>query len=155
VKFTIVDTSVLCEFLEVPGLCNRPKEVQAELIQRTAAMERFVLTITTVIETGNHIAQVKTGDKQAAVERFTGLLERTLRGEGPFVFNQVAWNDVFLSELFAGNSTGQSIGQHALNAGLGAGDLAILVERDRLLATSAYTEAFVWTLDAKLHAYNT
>jgi hypothetical protein len=44
--------------------------------------------------------------------------------------------------------------QHALNAGLGAGDLAILVERDRLLATSAYTEAFVWTLDAKLHAYN-
>src|SRR5712692_9604857 len=154
-RFTIVDTSVLCEFLEVPGLCNHPKEVQSEMLRRTAALERFVLPITTVIETGNHIAQVKTGNKRAAVERFTGLLERTLRGEGPFVFNQIAWGEVFLSELFAGNSTGQSLGQHALNAGLGAGDLAILVERDRLLATSAYTEAFVWTLDAKLHAYNT
>ena len=153
-RFTIVDTSVLCELLEVPGLCSRPKEVQEEFRQRLRSKERLVLPVTAVIETGNHIAQVKSGDKRSAVARFASLLEETLRGEGPFVLTEASWDTAFVAELFRGDSTGQSLSEHALNAGLGAGDLAILVERDRLLASSAYTEAFVWSLDRRLLAFN-
>ncbi|HWD10175.1 MAG TPA: hypothetical protein VHA57_13890 [Actinomycetota bacterium] len=153
-RFTIVDTSVLCELLEVPGLSSRPKEVQEEFRQRLRAKERLVLPVTAVIETGNHIAQVKTGNKAAAVARFATLLAETLAGGGPFILTEASWDAAFVAELCRGNSTGQSLSEHALNAGLGAGDLAILVERDRLLAASAYTEAFVWTLDRKLLAFN-
>ena len=153
-KFTIIDTSVVCEFLAVPGLSDHPEEVQAELKERAANGERFVVPIAAVIETGNHIAQVKAGDRWAAAARFAALLERARREEGPFVLHRVSWNEDFLRELCGGNATGQTLGELAGHGTLGAGDVAILVERDRILASSAYTEALLWTLDRKLEAYN-
>lgn len=153
-KFTIIDTSVLCEFLAVPGFCSDPQGVQAEFKERAAAGERFVVPIAAVIETGNHIAQIKQGDRWAAAARFAALMDAAIREEGPFVLHRIAWDDEFLGELCGGNGTGQTLGQLAGNGTLGAGDVAILVERDRLLASSAYAEAFLWTLDVGLQAYN-
>ena len=55
----MIDTSVLCEMLQVPGKSNpaRGAEVRAEIDRRWRDGERFVIPITAVIETGNHIAQ--------------------------------------------------------------------------------------------------
>lgn len=153
-RFTIIDTSVLCEFLAVPGVCKQPEAVQAEFKSRATAGERFVVPITAVIETGNHIAQIKSGDRWGAATRFANLLGAAMREESPFVLHRVAWDDEFLSELCGGNATGQTLGQLAGTGTLGAGDVAILVERDRLLASTAYAEAFLWTLDGRLQAFN-
>jgi hypothetical protein len=153
-KFTIIDTSVLCEFLEVPGMCSNPKDVQLELRIRAESGERFVVPIASVIETGNHIAQIKSGDRWAATQRFVALLEEAAAEGGPFVLHRVSWDEEFLAELRSGDGTGETLLELSGNGKLGSGDVAILVERDRLLGSSAYAQAYLWTLDEKLDRYN-
>ncbi len=153
---TLIDTTVLCEWLDVPGLAARAGEVQAELRERAVSGEQFVLPVTTLIETGNHIAQVKAGDRWAAAERFVNLLRAVVADpdDGPFVLSRVTWDASLLARLLDGDSTHQTLLELAGNGILGAGDIAILVERDLLLTESGFTVARVWTHDAKLAAFS-
>ena len=113
--------------------------------------ERFVIPITAVIETGNHIAQAPAIDAR----RPNGSLHcrpPPARAEAPFTVHRASLDDQFLAELCAGNATGQPFIDLA-DAGMGAGDIAILVERDRFKRDSAYTDVHVWTLDMALGAH--
>lgn len=47
-----IDTSVLLEFLDVPGHNGRHAEITAEMERRIAHNVTFVLPVTTIIETG-------------------------------------------------------------------------------------------------------
>jgi hypothetical protein len=79
------------------------------------------------------------GARREAAERLVHLLRAAMTGEVPFVLNQVAWDDVFLDALCEGDSTHQSFVDLAGNGLMGAGDLAILVERDQFVAASAFS----------------
>ncbi len=151
--FTFVDTSVLCELLQVPGKSSpaRAVEVQAEADRRYGAGERFVIPITAVIETGNHIAQAD-GNRYQVAERLVALLQLALSEASPWRVLQTRLGPDFLSSLCAGDSTGQSL-QALAAAKVGAGDVAILVERDQLVAGSAATSVQVWTFDEGLAAH--
>jgi hypothetical protein len=150
---TFVDTSVLCELLQVPGKCQQHQDVRDEFERRIDAGEQFVIPITAVIETGNHIAQAGAGDRRAAADRFCKLLEAARSGESPFAVHEPSWDDAFLSELCGGNATGEPFVDLAGSGRMGAGDVAILVERDRFRAGSAYIDVDIWTLEAILGAY--
>lgn len=150
-KVTFIDTSVLCELLAVPGMCSQHDDIRTEFELRGDDGQQFVIPITAVIETGNHIAQ-SAGDRRAAAERFVGFLAAAGASESPFTVHRLGWDDEFLRELCAGNATGQPFIDLA-NARMGAGDVAILVERDRFKRDSAYTHVQVWTLDEALGAY--
>lgn len=151
-RVTFIDTSVLCELLEVPGMCSKHEDIRTEFeLRADEEGERFVIPITAVIETGNHIAQ-SGGDRRAAAERFVGFLAAAGSSEAPFTVHRLSWDDDFLTELCAGNATGQPFIDLA-SAKMGAGDVAILVERDRFKRDSAYTDVQVWTLDEALRAY--
>ncbi|MGH9181685.1 MAG: hypothetical protein ACRDY5_08225, partial [Acidimicrobiales bacterium] len=82
---TFVDTSVLCELLQVPGKSSpaRGAEVAAEADRRQQAGERFVIPITAVIETGNHIAQAD-GNRYEVAGRLVGLLQMALADDSPW-----------------------------------------------------------------------
>lgn len=129
---------MLCELVRVPGKTQQAEAVLGEFGRRVDEGERFVLPITAVIETGNHIAQAQ-GARREAAERLVHLLRAAMTGEVPFVLNQVAWDDVFLDALCEGDSTHQSFVDLAGNGLMGAGDLAILVERDQFVAASAFS----------------
>lgn len=148
---TFVDTSVLCELLRVPGKCQRHEVIRDELEARIAAGENLVIPITAVIEAGNHIAH--SGSRDAA-ERFVDLLGRAGEEGSPFIIHRVAWDDEFLADLFAGDATGESFADLAGSGRMGAGDVAILVERDRFRRISAYANVPIWTLEAILGAYS-
>ncbi len=154
-KATFIDTSVLCELLDVPGLASRAAEVQAEFQQRVAAGERFIVPLTAVVETGNHIAQVKHGDRRRAAAQFVTLLQRAIDEPttSPFVLHRFLWNERFLTDLLNGDGTGQPLLDLAGNGVMGSGDVSILVERDLLLEATAYHEAVVWTDDEHLRAH--
>ena len=98
---TFVDTSVLCELLQVPGKSQQHRAIREEFELRMEGGERFVIPITAVIETGNHIAQA-TGDRRSAAERFCKLLASAASEEAPFVIQQERWDERFLDELCAG-----------------------------------------------------
>lgn len=150
---TIVDTSVLCELLQVPGKCDpaRSAEVASEMNRRWDAGERFVIPITAVIETGNHIAQCD-GNRYEAAGRLVRMLRQATSAESPWRVLQTRLGADFLEALCRGDSTGQTLEALAA-AKVGAGDVAILVERDQFLATTAVRNVQVWTFDEGLSAF--
>ncbi|MCP9484918.1 MAG: hypothetical protein MSC30_03580 [Gaiellaceae bacterium MAG52_C11] len=149
---TFIDTSILCELLRVPGKCQQHEAVRDEFELRIGNGDRFVIPITAVIETGNHIAQAG-GDRRGAADRFCKMLASAASGEAPFVIHQESWDERFLEELCSGNGTGQQFIDLAGNGQMGAGDVAILVERDRFRTRSAYGTVGIWTLENVLGAY--
>jgi hypothetical protein len=153
VHVQFIDTSVLCNLLAVPGRISLPvKEIQQEFVARFDAGTRFVLPITTIVETGNFIAQC-TGDRRGAAQRFCDALRAAASRTPPWLIAETAWDSQFITELLAGNGTSTSMVDHFTHKTLGSGDLTILVERDRYAAGRALDSVEVWTLDSKLDAY--
>lgn len=120
--------------------------------ERFDAGVRFVLPITTIVETGNFIAQCG-GDRRSAAQRFDRALAAAASESPPWLIHDVAWNSEFVNDLLAGNATGTSLIEHFTAKTLGAGDLTILVERDRYAATRSFDTVEIWTTDAGLSAY--
>lgn len=108
-----------------------------------------------MIETGNHIAQAKTGDRHAAAQRFVGLLQAVVDGDRSFLLHRFSWDAAFLQALCDGDTSGQTFSQWAAAGQMGGGDVAILVERDRFVEQSSLSRADVgiWTLELILGAY--
>lgn len=149
-----IDTSVLCNLIDVPGRNQHRDEVQAEFKDLVMAGEtRFVIPVTSVIETGNHIANAQ-GDRRAAAERLEHLLEMASNDDPPWQLHAVTWNGAFLVALRNSESTGMSMVDHLGNGTMGTGDLAILCERDAFRARTGFDSVEVWTLEATLAAYS-
>ncbi|SHJ89631.1 hypothetical protein SAMN02745244_03526, partial [Tessaracoccus bendigoensis DSM 12906] len=147
-----IDTSVLLEFLDVPGHNGQHAEITAEMERRIAHNVTFVLPVTTIIETGNHIAQCS-GDRRGAAKRFVRALELARTAEPPWIVRDVAWNGEFLERFVEGASTGSDLLTHLSNKTLGSGDVAILVEREQFKKGIAATVE-IWTLDQKLRSFS-
>ncbi|MEV0034427.1 hypothetical protein [Streptomyces sp. NPDC050804] len=149
-----VDTSILCNLLEVPGKSQDREKVIAELKRKREVRETdLLLPVTAVIETGNHIAQLSDGHfRRLCAERLAGVLITVIEGTAPWALNEIEWNGAHLRALVDGGSTGATLVEHACNR-LGCGDLNILVERDRYLARTSGVTATIWTLDELLASY--
>lgn len=149
-----VDTSVMCNLARVPFRDQDAEEIIAEMSRRTKEEGAlFILPITTVIETGNHIAQVQDGyQRRKTAERFVGFLKFIIAGQTPWVLHDVAWNKEFLQMLIDGAGSGVSFLDHSTSK-VGAGDLCILAERNQYTQRTG-VQASIWTLDTALDAYN-
>jgi hypothetical protein len=147
-----IDTSVLCNLLRVPGRSADYEDVQRAFTARWEAGVKFVLPITAIIETCNFIAQCG-GDRYAAAERFRLALEAAASSDPPWVVHSFEWDEAFIAELLSGDSTDVTLVEHFANRSLGAGDLAILVERDRFARSRSFDDVEIWTLDGALGAY--
>ncbi|WP_245967025.1 PIN domain-containing protein [Sphaerisporangium album] len=148
-----VDTSVLCNLLNVPGKNQDRDAVRRELQQKRAASD-LILPVTTVIETGNHIAQLNNGyERRDRATQLHKLLELVIDGKAPWVLHTVEWGEGFLRRLLAGAGTGVPLTDHAMS-GLGLGDLCILAERDLYRQRVANVDVLIWTLDNQLSAYS-
>jgi hypothetical protein len=150
---TFVDTSVLCNILDVPTKSDDAEQVRAEARSRRADGERFVIPATAIIETGNHIANAKQGDRRAAAQRFVQLIAAVRAGEEGWVLHEFGWDDAFLGAVCEGATTGQPFVDLAGNGQMGAGDLAILVDRDRFRRDTVFKNVRIWTLDVRLMGY--
>ncbi len=148
---TFIDTSILCNLVPVPGYDQQRAEVAGEMSDRLRAGEEFILPITSVIETGNHIAQLGSGGaRRQAATRLDAMLRMICAGQAPWVLHDVAWNRDFLQQLLDGADTQTSYIEHA-QSGVGAGDLCILTERQSFTERSRIPAA-IWTLDQGLSA---
>lgn len=149
-----IDTSVLCNLIDVPGRNQHRDELQAEfaaLVHRGDT--RFVIPVTTIIETGNHIANAG-GNRRAAAQRLQRFLELAVTDEPPWQLHAVTWDAEFLDVLQRGGQTGMSMVDHLGNGTMGTGDLAILCERDAFRARTGFETVEVWTLEATMGAYS-
>lgn len=157
-----IDSSVLDHLVPVPGWSKSGSEdrarIQTLMKERSQNKDGFVLPITAVIETGNHICQVKNGDERRdAAEKLGKILQLVVDGRAPWVLDEVQWDRAFLQQFLDGGSTGQPWVDLATRgkSGLGGGDLTLLVERDQYCARTGLTpkRVRIWTLDTALEAY--
>lgn len=82
-KVLVLDTSILCVWLEVPGFTNCGPDhdrwdrdrVAAKIEAEQGAKTTFVLPLATLIETGNHIAQAA----HSRMERSAALAELMIK----------------------------------------------------------------------------
>lgn len=151
-----IDTSVLVNLLEVPGKSQNVTEAKTGLAERGRDGVTLLLPITTVIETGNHIAQVKGNlhQKEQCATKFTQMLQMIASGKSPWTPNELTWNSTFIDDLLSGVNTGQKL-EHLLSSGIfGAGDLAILAEAKEYKRRLGVGRVRIWTLEAELGAYS-
>ena len=108
--------------------------------------------MTSIVETGNHIANAS-GDRRAAAEQLERFLRLASSDEPPWQLHAVTWDADFLRRLRDGASTGSTLIDHLGNGTMGTGDLAILCERDEFRARTNFDDVEVWTLEATMGAY--
>lgn len=92
-KVLVLDTSVLCVWLRVPGKesCGPDANrltfdlVDKKITEEIDAGTTLVLPFAVIVETGNHIAQSKdVGTKYALVNRFADYIENTIDAKSPW-----------------------------------------------------------------------
>lgn len=152
-QIEFIDTSVLCNLVPVPKLDQDREKIVTEMAEKMDQGIEFILPITTVIETGNHIAQVSDGTaRRTAARKLDTLLRMVIESKAPWTLHEISWNKQFLERFLAGGSSGSSYVDHA-QAKVGAGDLCILTERDHYVSRTL-KPASIWTLDQGLAAHN-
>ena len=85
-KILIVDTSIMCVWLKVPGkeVTGKSNEYTYDIVAQHIEEERqkgtkLILPIATIIETGNHIAHCGNGyERRKSAEKFVECIENTI-----------------------------------------------------------------------------
>lgn len=90
-KVLVIDTSVLCVWLEVVGMnyCGPDKDrwdknrVASKISDELRNKTTFVLPLATIIETGNHIAQ-SAHSRRAKADELAELMRKSAEAESPW-----------------------------------------------------------------------
>jgi len=108
-KVLIIDTSILCIWLEIPGkkTCGPDNDkwdkerIDKKIQKETKENSTFVLPLATIIETGNHIAQSPHSRKDRG-ERLADLMKKSAEKQYPwaaFSDQSVLWSTKKLKQL--------------------------------------------------------
>ena len=77
-----IDTSVLVELLNIPGMNQRHEQAKEEYRQLVADQDTFVLPIAVLVETGNHIGQIADGGSRYEIsEKFSQIVKKAIQSE--------------------------------------------------------------------------
>lgn len=147
-----IDTSVFANLIEVNGNTQNRASVLKQFDAYVEAGARFVLPITTIVETGNLIFYAG-GDPRPAAERLVAALTAAQSANPPWTVRAVSWDSNFVTSLIDGNSTGSPLVNLISDRRMATGDVSILVERDQFREETAYTDVRVWSLDSQLQAF--
>ena len=149
----LVDTSVLCELLEVPKMCSDHKTYLKMFMDRSADGEWFLLPMATLLETGNHIGQNGDGrQRRKAAEQFVSLVKQAITGDTPFTATPfvdpetlAGWLAKFPDWVTRGDAKGK---------GSGLGDLSIYQEWLHQRKRNPKRRVYIWSKDIHLSSYD-
>lgn len=143
----LLDTSILCELLQIPDRCQRSAEIRAELLRKTESKETLLLPISAIVETGNHIGQIRDGRlRRDCATRFMTLAQQAFRGQAPFRATSFFERDEFLEWL-------ESFPEWATQ-GSGFADLTIYKEFERECQLNPARRVYIWSRDRHLSSYD-
>lgn len=148
----LVDTSIILRIIGIDG-DERAKKAAEEFDNRRAEGERLLLPVTALIEAGNRVTQQPSNVRRRCAQQLKKLIEAANQPDSPWILREATLDQQFVDEMLAGNSTGSDLVTLLGDGRLGTGDLAILVERDRLEQKTAHRYVSVWTLDEELSAH--
>ncbi len=87
----LIDTSIFCNVLKVPFRCQAHGQVMSLLQDLLRSRCGLLLPMTTILETGNHIAQCGDGhERWNAATRFVQQVRLAIEGKAPWQPMQLA-----------------------------------------------------------------
>lgn len=151
----ILDTSMLVVWLQVPGMehCDSDgigfSEVNQRLDEEAKKGTHFILPLAVLIETGNHITQVKTNNpkKREVARVFAEWVRTAIGGHSPWIL----FNDQLA--IFDDEKLLEMIDEWRENLdSLSIGDISVKRVADHY--ASDRTEIIIFTCDQNLRAYS-
>lgn len=144
----LVDTSIFCEILRIPGKSQQPDAVLDQLQAYINDGVTLLLPMATIIETGNHIAQNGNGNirRQKATD-FVRLVQQAIDGQAPWSLTRPPFDPETLRTYL------NEFPNHAMQ-GTGMGDLTIIKEFEFQCELHPYGRIFIWSLDEHLRGYH-
>lgn len=142
----LIDTSILLEILDIPNKATQRAAIIQSLKDKRTINETLFLPMTTIIETGNHIAQNGDGrQRRDRAGKFIAMIEKALIGEAPFKplnFLSSEQLSLWLHE-FTDYAT----------SGTGIGDLSIIKDWEKQRELNPRRRVYIWSLDTHLQGY--
>jgi hypothetical protein len=142
----LIDTSILLEILDIPTKATQKVAIIQSLKDKRNINETLFLPMTTIIETGNHIAQNGDGrQRRDRAEKFIDMINKALIGEAPFKplnFLSSEQLNLWLHEFPEYAATGTGIG-----------DLSIIKDWERQKELNPRKRVYIWSLDTHLQGY--
>ncbi len=147
-SIALVDTTIFCNVLNIPRRNQNCKSVRVQLREYIEDNVTLFLPMATILETGNHIAQIKHGGmRRIAAKRFVEQVKHALDNAPPWTVPQPLLNPDTLREYL------DEFPDSAMR-GLGLGDLSIIKEFERQCTLYTARRVFVWSLDNHLKSYD-
>jgi len=146
VTICLLDTTILCNIVPVPGRDQHKDAVFQELAEREERGEWLLLPIAAIIETGNHIAHCGDGRvRRETAERFRDIVADALDGHAPFTATPPFELDALKTWLVG-------FPDHVMES-IGLADLSIIKECERQRTLHPHREVSIWSRDRHLSAY--
>jgi len=143
----IVDTSVFCNIIEVPNLCQDRDQVLDRLEQLIDEGSTLLLPLATIYETGNHIAKNGDGrERRNAAERFGTQVDLALRGENPFTPTDINEEDELRRWLVQFPDYAEQE--------VGFGDMSIIEASNEQCERHPSRRVFIWAINTHLAGYD-
>lgn len=144
----IIDTSILCELLRIPGKHNRAQADRIKLEFKEKAAEAMLLPLATILETGNHIGQIRDGAiRWTIANQFQKLVAAAFSDHAPFTITPLLDVEQWQA-LLAG------FPEWTKAHGAGLGDLTIKDVFDQECLRHPGRRVYVWSLDGHLQGYD-
>lgn len=146
---SIIDTSILCNVINIPNMNQNHQEVIKELVAlQQDRRQTLILPLATIIETGNHIAHIADGNiRRARALVMAELIQRTVNDKAPWTYYGKEFEREELLEI------SNAVVDHAVRE-IGIGDLSIIqVYRTYKETVPAIGSIRIWSLDHHLQAY--
>ena len=146
----IIDTSILCEMLRIPGKFKKsdPGSITTTFQEKSDAGEAMLLPLATILETGNHIGQIRDGEKRWTIaNNFRTLVTAAFSDQAPFTITPLLdvdqWQDLLAQ-----------FPEWAKDHGAGLGDLTIKDVFEQECLRHPGRRVYVWSLDGHLQGYD-
>ena len=144
----LIDTSVFCCILRVPGMCSteQQQQMRSELNQLVGRPGiSLLLPVATIYETGNHIAHAPT-NRLTVAQQFAAFVGAGLTSQPPWALTPLpnhAQMGAWLAEFPA-----------RADAQVGLGDLSIIKTFEEQCAQFPTYRVRIWSIDEHLSSYD-
>lgn len=144
-----IDTSIVMNLLEVPNMCAEAKAVKDEFKAAVEAKETLILPMSTIIESGNHIAHIADGKvRRTKAMKFQTFLKKTAKDEAPWKLYGLEMKKEDLLAL------AEDFPECALRMEMGIGDMSIIRFYERYKnEVPAIGRIMIWSKDTHLMGY--
>lgn len=141
-----VDTCILTNLLDIPGYNQNRDAVMREYEEKKSTKDTFVIPLAVLIETGNHIAQIK-GKKYEIAQKFSELIQNAAVGSSNFVVTP----EISLEQI---TEIMKNFPNSVVREDRGFGDLSILSQfEDYWKNKQPIGKMCIWSLDHHLQGY--